>query len=409
MSAIASPRCSTPIWLGRQPIVDRHKNLLGYEILYRSAARSRADVTNGNLATSTVLLNLFLELGLEQVVHERLAFVNFTREFLTGKHPLPNCPKQLIPEVLEDIEPDVEVVNGLKKLRKQGFTIALDDVVYHPKLDPLLDLASIVKVDVSLIPQAEWGSHVRQLRNWPVKLLAEKVETLEEFRLCQSLGFDLYQGFFLSKPELLKGRKLDSKQTTLLRILSEINAPNVEIRNLARTVELDPGLCVKILRYVNSSHFGIRRNVESLQHACVMLGLATIRTLTMLLLLVGNCGVPQRAARAAILRACMCRNLAEYHADVNSHSVFTVGLLSMLDLLLGQPLEDLLPTLPLDETIRSAILEGTGTMGELLQNVIVYERCEWDTLAELGVEANVFRRAYLNAVTEVQGAWESVA
>lgn len=409
MSAVTSPQCSTPIWVGRQPIVNARKNLVAYEILYRCSATNHANVVDGNRATSTVLLNLLLEMGLEQVVDDRLAFVNFTREFLTGKFPLPDCPQHLVLEVLEDIEPDRELVEGLRKLRKQGFKIALDDVVYHPKLEPLLEHASVVKVDLSLIPQDEWGDHVSQFRNWPVKLLAEKVETAEEFQLCQTLGFDLFQGYFLSKPELLEGRKLDSNQTTLLKILSEINAPDIEIHDLTRTVELDPGLCVKILRYVNSSHFGIRRNVESLQHACVMLGLETLRTLTTLLLLVGNQTVPQQAARTALLRASMCRNLAKDQAGVTSHSAFTAGLLSMLDVLLGQPLDKLLAALPLEDTIPTAILDGEGTLGQLLQKVKIYERCEWGTLAKLSVDANSFRRAYLDAAAEVRAAWESVA
>lgn len=408
MSAVTSPQFSTPVWVGRQPIVDAKQDLIAYEVLYRSSATGGAQFTDGNLATSSVLLNLFLEMGLEQVVDDRVAFVNFTREFLVGEHPLPDCPKQLVVEVLEDITPDREILEGLRKLHQQGFKIALDDVVYHPELEPFLEHASIVKVDLSLIPQAEWGDHVRQFRQWPVKLLAEKVETMEEFRLCQQLGFDLFQGYFLSKPELIEGRKLDSNQTALLRVLAELNAPEIEVQKLTRTVELDPALCVKILRYVNSSHFGLRRSVESLQHACVLLGLDTLRTLTTLLLLAGNESVPQQAARVALLRAFMCRNLAKQRSDVNSHSAFTVGLVSMLDVLLGQPLDKLLAALPLDDTIRTAILDGEGRMGELLQNVVVYERCEWDTLSQLGVDANTFRQAYLSAVTEVQKAWEPI-
>lgn len=409
MSAVTSSHCSTPVWVGRQPIVDAKKNLVAYEILYRCSATEQAQITDGNRATSTVLLNLFLEMGLEEVVDDRVAFVNFTREFLTGELPLPHCPQQLVVEVLEDIEPDRELINGLRNLRKQGYKIALDDVVYHPKLEPLLQHASIVKVDLSLIPQAEWSHHVQQFRKWPAKLLAEKVETLEEFRFCQTLGFDLYQGYFLSKPELLEGRKLDSNQTTLLKILSEINSPDIEIRDLTRTVELDPALCLKILRYVNSSHLGIRRQVESLQHACVLLGLGALQTLTNLLLLVGNESVPKQPAQTALLRACMCRNLAENDRNLNSHSVFTVGLLSMLDVLLGQPLDKLLAGLPLDDRVRAAILDREGAMGELLQHVSIYERCDWDKLAELGRDANTFRQAYLNAVLEVQKAWESAA
>jgi EAL and modified HD-GYP domain-containing signal transduction protein len=335
--------------------------------------------------------------------------MNFTREFLTGVYPLPECPKRLVLEVLEDIEPDEELVSGLRQLRAEGYKIALDDFVYHPGLEPLLDLASIVKVELPKIPRAEWASHVKRLRTRPMTLLAEKVETLEEFEYCKTLGFDLFQGYFLAKPEIIEGRKLDSNQMALMRVLSEINSPNADIHELARTVEQDPALCLKILRYVNSSHFAIRRNVESLQHACMMLGLGALRTITTLLMLAGNPHVPQQAAKSALLRAWMCRTLAEHHSAANAHSLFTMGLVSMLDVLLGQPLDRLLSDLPLEKNIREAILNGEGLLGQILNTVVSYEKCDWDELARNGANPERLREAYLESLKQVRQAWAAAS
>lgn len=398
--------CCTPVWVGRQPIVDADKQILAYEVLYRSAAVGHANIGDGNQATSAVLLNMFVDIGLEQVADDRVAFINLTREFLIGEYPLPECPERLVLEILEDVKIDDALIESVKKLRRAGYRVALDDVVYRPGLEPLLELASVVKVDLPKIPQDEWPQHVEALRRWPVKLLAEKVETQEEFEICRDLGFDLFQGYFLSKPELVEGRKLDGNQLALLRILAEVNSPETDIEALTKTVEQDPALCVKLLKYVNSSHMGLRRTVESLKHACVLMGLQNLRTITTLLLLAGNKNLPQHAARAALLRGWMCRNLVREPEPVDPHALFTVGLLSLLDVLMGQPLASLLAELPLEENVRAAILERSGPAGRVLETVIQYESCDWDRLTRIGADTNLLRSAYLQAVAEVKAAWE---
>ena len=238
-------------------------------------------------------------------------------------------------------------------------------------------------------------------------LLAEKVETLEEFEICRDLGFDLFQGYFLAKPEIIVGRKLDSNQMALMKILAEINNPQADLGQLTRSVEQDAALCIKLLRYVNSSHLGIRRHVESLQHACVLLGLEGVRTVATLLMLAGNKHIPQQAARLALLRGWMCRRLAEHYNAGNPHPFFTAGLLSMLDVLMGQPLEDMLAELPLDQSIRSAILHGEELLGKVLKLVVLYEQCRWEELARRGADPTILRQAYLDSVTQIKKAWDA--
>ncbi len=406
-STTEETQCSTPVWVGRQPILDRRKRLVAYEVLFRSAESGPARFDDGNQATSAVLMNTFVELGFDQVVDNHIAFMNFTREFLIGEHPLPQCPERLVLEVLEDIVPDQELLTGLKQLRKEGYKIALDDVIYHPSLEPLLELATIVKVELPQIPLAELPTHVESLRKWPVTLLAEKVETLEEFEICRDLGFDLFQGYFFSKPEILQGRKLDSNQVALMKILTEINDPQSDIKKLIFAVEQDPALCIKLLRYVNASHMSIRQTVESLQHACVLLGTERIRTIATLLVLAGNKDLPQQAARTALLRAWMCRGLANRQQAENVHTFFTTGLLSMIDVLMGQPLDILLANLPVDESVCQAILKREGQMGQILEMVIQYERCEWDRFTQNEALSTILRNTYVDSINQVQLAWQA--
>jgi EAL and modified HD-GYP domain-containing signal transduction protein len=240
-------------------------------------------------------------------------------------------------------------------------------------------------------------------------LLAEKVETLEEFEQCKSLGFDLFQGYFLAKPELIEGRKLDSNQMALMRVIAEVNSPKSNIDKVSRAVEQDPALCIKILRYVNSSHFSLRQKVKSLHHACMMLGLDTVRTITTLLLLAGNPHIPQQAAKDALLRAWMCRSLAENRSTGDAHSLFTVGLLSMLDVLLGQPINELLSQLPIEDSITDAILKGHGIPGKVLTMVVSYEKCEWDVLTKNGANPERMRSAYLESIKQVKQAWTAAS
>lgn len=263
------------ILLARQAIFDSDMNVHAYELLFRSHTHS---VSNGDLATSQVINHTFIEFGAERVLGNKLGFLNLTRAFLIGDMPLPFTNQQIVLEVLEDIEIDDEVLAAIEKLSQQGFTIALDDFIFNEKLRPLVKLADIVKIDLLALSKQQLAEHVEILKQENVKLLAEKVETLEEFEQCKQLGFDYYQGYFFCKPTLLNAKPLPESKTSALRILSSLQKTDVTIDEVETLVAQDPGISIKLIRCLNSASMGLPRQVDSIRQAVVMLGLQKIKS-----------------------------------------------------------------------------------------------------------------------------------
>ncbi|MGB1110572.1 MAG: EAL and HDOD domain-containing protein, partial [Gammaproteobacteria bacterium] len=283
--------------LARQPIFDRDLNVIAYELLFRNPAAAQGDsaahVSDDNRATASVLVNLFMEAGMAHVLGDRRAFINVGREFITDTAPLPLPADRIVLEVLETVNAEREVTEGLKRLAEQGFTIALDDFEFQPELAPLMDMAEIVKIDV-------WNKTEQQVREdldrWSghakVKRLAEKVETQEEFRRYRDMGFDYFQGYFFARPEIISGRKTPSNQLTTLKLLAELRKPNTEIADIDRIIRLDATLSFKLLRYINSARFAISRRVESVREALTFIGIEPLRRWIMIMSLISNDGTP---------------------------------------------------------------------------------------------------------------------
>ena len=220
------------VFVGRQPIYDRRLNVIGYELLFRSHDADRAEFADGDRATSQVILNTFMEIGLERLVGNGLAFINLTRSFILEKHPIPLLNDRVVLEVLEDITVDEELVSALQLLSGRGYKIALDDVVNPRDLGPLLDIADIVKLDLADIERARLGEYADILRQHNVKLLAEKVETPDVFSICRGHGFDYFQGYFLCRPNVVSGRRMPGIRLSILRLLARLHAPDIDFREL---------------------------------------------------------------------------------------------------------------------------------------------------------------------------------
>jgi EAL and modified HD-GYP domain-containing signal transduction protein len=344
------------IFLARQSIYDVNLNVVGYEVLYRNSKVNRAEFLDGGQATSELLLNAAIEIGLERIVGDKLAFVNLPRVFLTGGLSLPLAKNQLVAEILEDVEIDKELIEGVATLASQGYTLALDDVVFHDKLAPLLSLAHIVKVEIQSVRQQDLAEHVRRFRDYPVKLLAEKVETYEEFEHCQQLGFDLFQGFFLSRPQMLKGRQAPASQLAVTRLLVQLNDPKITTCDLESIIRSDAVLTHKLLRYANSSKVGLRSKVDSLRQVILLLGIQGVRSLVMLISLAGAARQQGDVLKTATQRALMCEKIAKLLQQRDSHAYFTAGLISSLDVVFDKPLQEILATLPLSNDLNEAVL-----------------------------------------------------
>ncbi|HAQ50142.1 MAG TPA: hypothetical protein DCR13_01190 [Gammaproteobacteria bacterium] len=254
-------------FLGRQPIFNQQLDLFAYELLFRNSTYNYAaiDEPSGSMATSNVIYNTFLEVGSDKVLNNRVGFINLTREFITGDIAIPFPPHQIVLEILESIEVDEEATIGVKKLAEKGYTIALDDFIYQPKLEPFLQYASIVKIDILCFTPEELKSHVQLLKQRPLKLLAEKVETRKQLKLCQQLGFDYFQGYFFCEPIIITDKRLPTNKLTAIDILKKLQHSSTTIEDIEQSLKRDLSLSYKLLRYLNSASFALPQKIDTLK------------------------------------------------------------------------------------------------------------------------------------------------
>ena len=386
------------IFIGRQPIYNRERGVYAYELLFRSAQQNAANIIDGDKATSDVIINTFMEMGLENIVGNKLAFINLTRTFFVNETNISLPKDRVVLELLEDIEADDEVVAGVKRLHEQGYSIALDDFIYHESLQPLVELADIIKIDIKALNKDEIREHVTQLRTYSLRLLAEKIETQDDFDFCVELGFDYFQGFFFAQPKVIRGKRLPNNRLAILKLLSRLNDPDITPNELEELIAQDVAFSYKILRYVNSAAIALPRKIESIQEAVVILGMATIRTWTTLLAMSHIDDKSTELVVIAMIRAKMAENMARARKEPDPNTYFTVGLFSALDALMSNSMEEILTQLPLADHITEALLHHSGPHGKALSCVLTYERSEWEHINCGVLSASDIRDAYLSAM-----------
>lgn len=359
------------VFLARQPILDRAQELVAYELLFRSGHHAEARFSDGHAATATVISHTFSHLGITSALGPYRAFINVDKDFLQDDAILLMPVDQVVIEVLEGCRVTPDVVERCAELKAMGYTLALDDFTrVTDDYVPLLPLSSIIKVDLTLVAPAELPGLVAQLRPLAGQLLAEKVETREDFERCHALGFDLFQGYFFARPTILTGRRLRPTQLTTLRLVSML-AQEAETKEIERTLKEDPALSVSMLRLVNSVAMGSRVHISSLRQAVIILGRRQFSRWLQLLLYAdpGKEGVPPLLTMAA-LRGRFAELIAEKTCpnDANMRdAAYMVGILSLTPTLLGQTLEDILPALNLSVPIQEALLARKGLLGAILE------------------------------------------
>jgi EAL and modified HD-GYP domain-containing signal transduction protein len=335
-------------------------------------------------------------IGFETLAGGKPVFLNLTRAFFEQELYTALPPEQVVLEVLETIAADAAFVVAVRRARDQGYRIALDDFSWDRRSDELVELADIVKVDVLGMECAEIRRHVELLRRPGLEILAEKVETHECFRTCREAGYDLFQGWFYARPDLVQRRILPGDRVALLSLMSLLQSTSVDFEEVGELVERNLSLSHKLLRYVNSTLFSIPHEIESLRHACTMLGLDRVRVCVTLLLLARFESKPYELMLNALNRARMCQLLAR--SSEAAHRFFTVGLFSMLDAYLDRPLADLLGEIPLSAEVKRAILEHTGEAGLALKAAIACERAEWQALQGAGPDPGELQRLHYSAL-----------
>jgi len=367
------------VYIARQPILDRKNELWAYELLYRSGMTNNVFPDNQEVATSSVLVNSFLEFGVAQLVANHYAFINVPRGWLLGEELLALPREKLVLEVLEHVEADPESCQALVKLRDAGFLIALDDFVIKESNRGLLQYADIVKVDLVALTPEQLQSQVEQLKRWPVKLLAEKVETQEEHRRCLDLGFDYFQGYYFCKPQVLKGQKLSPNHIAVLQLLTRLYDNNVNLQQIEEIIKHDVSLSFKLLRICNSASFGHNKKIESISQAVSLLGLNQVRRWVAFIVFSGIENKPLELSNISLLRAYLCWSLARALNFADAEKAFTVGMFSALDAMFDRPMKDLVKDLSLSDDVSEALVAHNGELGKLLNSAIRYQQGEWES------------------------------
>jgi c-di-GMP phosphodiesterase len=286
---------------------------------------------------------------------------------------------------------------ALRNLSAQGYTIALDDFFYQEHLRPLVELADIIKIDVLASDRTAVAEQVELLRHYDVQLLAEKVETQEDFTYYKALGFEYFQGYFFCRPDVVKGQRSPTNRLVILELLAKLQSPGTTFRELEALISRDVSLSYKVLRAANAA-FTRARKVASIHQALRLVGFTAMTNIVSLFLLANLDDKPHELLITAMVRAKMCEQLAKLMQQENSATFFTVGLLSVLDAFMDRPMADILPTLPLADEIVEALLAHEGVLGATLRCVLAYERGDWEAVHDLGCQRDVLVKTYLEAL-----------
>jgi EAL and modified HD-GYP domain-containing signal transduction protein len=385
--------------VARQPIYDSGIAVVAYELLYReSAGALKAMIADPKRATLRVIANAALEIGLDRLANGLPVHINFPRELLVGDPMLPLQPEAVVIEVLEDVPADPEVLAGIRAFRKRGHRIALDDYTARGSDRALLDVADIVKVALSRESPDQLESTVRELKARGLKLIAEEVETIEQFDRCLELGFDAFQGYFLQHPQTFQAQRVPSNKIGTLRLLTELTREDVSVGDIEKILSQDMSMSYRVLRCINSSFYNLPRKVDSIRQAIVILGLDPLRQLCSLVALQGFDDRPPSLLITAMARARMCEQLGRLAGVEETGPYFITGLFSMLNVLTGVPINKLVEELPLAKPVETALVQESGDLGAALRCVRAYERGRWQDVSFHNLPHPVIRAAYVDAV-----------
>ena len=358
------------IFIGRQPIFDRNMHVYAYELLFRDCSQNRSDIVDGDQATTTLILNTFTEFGFDNLVGSKLAFINLTKKLIMEIPPFPK--DRVVVEILEDVVFDKPLIESLSKLYDDGYTIALDDFEINENNKPAIQHAHIIKLDILALSEKELIEHVEHLKPYNIKLLAEKIETHEQFEQCKQLGFSYFQGYFLSKPKVVSGTQKSTNKMVVMQLLSKLSDENMEFPDVEKLLSEDPKLSYKLLKIINSAAFTKVMEIESLHQAVVYLGVKKLKEWASILALSNMDNKPHELMITTMVRAKMCEMLAEKKGINDKDACFTVGLFSTLSAMMDQDIETLLKELPIRDDVKAALIKHEGQMGELLDKVIAY-------------------------------------
>lgn len=372
-------------YAARQPILDQQKKLFAYELLFRDGVSNVFPDIDEDEATSRIIEGSQVSYGIEDFTDNKPAFINFTLDTILKNYPTMMAPEAIVVEILETVQPGRRLLTAVKELKELGYTIALDDYEHKPVWKHFYPYIDIIKFDLRAMTMEEIADTLIELKpHSHIDMLAEKVETLEEFEQCKKLGFKYFQGYFFSKPELVKAKNLSPAQMTLAELLYETSNEILDLPKITQIFERDINLSYKLLRYTNSAAFKRRAEISTIKQALVVLGQHELKKfLSLLFTAQVNNSKPEELLKMAMVRARFCELLAKDNTQIDSAMAFLTGMMSLIDAILDESIDKIMEQLPLAAEIKNAIVKGEGQLAEILKLAIAFEKGDWEQESKL--------------------------
>jgi c-di-GMP-related signal transduction protein len=390
-------------FLARQPILTNEKLVFGYEILSRFSPENYCRPPDGEAAHVNAIDELFV-FGLKHMTLGHPAFLNCTREFLLRDY-LELLPKDLVVgEILETVKPDADVLAACRRMKQKGYRLALDDYQDGPEMEPLFELADFVKIDFLMTSLPDQEALARKFRRMGIRVLAEKVETFEQFKRGVDMGYELFQGYFFCRPEMMKRHDLAANKLINLRLIEAATQPQVNLELIADLVKQEVSVSYRLLRYLNSPVFPLAMRVHSIPHALSLLGeRATRKWLSVVCVAAIGEEKPSELVKVALTRARLCELLAEtFNMWAETEDLFLLGLLSVIDALLDMSRPDVLATLGVSDEIKDALNGRPSPFRAIFDVVLDYESGNWDLFSAssraLGLDEQSIPELYRRAI-----------
>lgn len=388
------------IFLARQPIFDRTKNVIAYELLFRNGHENAYNSVDGNEATLQVIANSFYDFDFKSVSDDKKVFINFTEKLITEEIATILPWEDVVIEILENIEPTDEIMNACKKLKDKGFILALDDFVFDKKYTELIKLIDIIKVDFIITKGYERKKIFDLLKiNSKIKFLAEKVETIEEYNEAMYYGYDYFQGYYFSKPTILTGNGIPTNKYAGLEILKLINDKDFKYSDLEALILKDVGLSYKIIKRINSSAYYLRNEVNSIKYAITFLGEKEIVKWLYVILLNEIKGKnPDEVIKISLQRAKFCElicNISIYKGK--AFSAYITGLFSVMDAILNCSMESIIRDLNISDEVKEGLIGDENILNTILKLAISYGRGEWEEAKVYSQKINI----NINEISEI--------
>ena len=375
-------------FVARQPILTTDEKVFGYELLFRDGIENFFRSPDSDAASRSTL-NTSTLLGLNVLCDGRRAFVNCTREILLKDYVTLLPAGQTVVEVLETVPADELVVAACRRLKEAGYMIALDDFAVNDPREALTDLADIIKVDLRATATADAAAMVKRYGPWRCRLLAEKVETREEFIASKKAGFLYFQGYFFRRPEILTAHEIPANQLNYLRMLTAVSQPELDVRAIENLVKGEASLCYRLLRYLNSAAFGFGSEIHSVRHALSILGEREVRWIRLVASLAAGQNKASDLVLAALVRARFCELLSpkvQQEVQHGDSDLFLMGMLSLMDTILEIPMRQVLDNVPIDQECKAALLGVTSRLRPFYQLMLAQESGAWTAVQELATQ-----------------------